>query len=171
MQNLPESYNFCGAKITTSVEKVENYLDENTFQRMFWQIPTLVHEFNHEYTGNPYLYMQKNNICDVENRYYTYFIDTNQTNLDKLSKVFPSKKIYYYIQKNNLVTFRVANYINGNSSTQNHGIFGLLDEMNAYRLGATTALRLSQYYADHKGSYDKWIIEYLQETKSVMMAY
>ncbi len=168
---LPESYNLCGVKITTSVEKVENYLNKNTFQEMLWQLSTLVHEFNHEYTGNPYLYMQKNNICDASNNYYAYFIDTHHTNLVRLSKVFPSKKIYDYIQKNNLVTFRVNTYINGNTSTQSNGIYGLLDEMNAYRVGAITLLNLSKYYIDSQGSYEKWIIEYLQETQSNMMTY
>lgn len=172
VQNMPSNYNLCGVKISFySAEKVENYLTKNTFQDILWQLPTLVHEFNHEYTGNPYQYMQKNNICDAANKYYTYFLDTNQTNLVRLSKTFPSKRIYDYIQKNNLVTFRVSTYINGNSSTQSNGIFGLLDEMNAYRTGAITLMSFSKYYMDTQGSYDKWIIEYLRNTQSNMMAY
>lgn len=172
IQKLPLKYNLCGVTITNySAEKPENYLTENTLDAMINQLPTLVHEFNHEYTSNVYQLLIKNNICDGQNDYYAYLLDTTQTILVKLSKVFPSKQIYGYIQKNNLNTFRVSNYIGGNTSTQSRGIFGLLNEYNAYRLEAMCNLNLFNYYRDTQGDYKNWFIEYLKNTESVMTAY
>ncbi|GAB4487880.1 MAG: hypothetical protein OHK0045_08930 [Raineya sp.] len=167
----PVKYNLCGSTITfSSSGSVEEYLSENSLEKMVEELPTLVHEFNHTYTSNAYPHLIKNNICD-DNDYNVYWLETNNTILVKLDKTFPSKRIYEYIRKNKLNTFRTETYINGTSSTQNEGVFGLLDEYNSYRLGAMCYLNLFQYYQDTKGDPKDWLMFYLGHTQSSMLSY
>ncbi|GIV34087.1 MAG: hypothetical protein KatS3mg031_1622 [Chitinophagales bacterium] len=168
----PEDYIICESKVSIMTSaNLDEYLEGNTLEDLIYDLPTLVHEFSHAYTGNPYPYMLKHEICDVHKEYYLYFLTPQQEFFVEITQTFPSKSLYKYIRQNGGITFRTSSYIDGNTSTQTHGIYGLLDEMNAYRLGAQTVLQLPAYFVDSGEKYEKWLINYLAHSQSGMIAY
>ncbi len=111
---------------------------------------TVVHEVCHLYTQrlaykklkeSPHLYNRNK-------RYSLFFIDTKQAVLVTQTKTFPSKEIAQIIPKE-LRTFRFATYVSPSQKsqgTQLEGVYGLLDELNAYYQGLKNSLNLYEYY-------------------------
>jgi len=101
------------------------------------EMNTAVHEGNHVYThsaGFP--------------RTLSYFICSGETVNVTWTDVFPGRDIQDAIPEN-LRTFRYKTYIvapYSSSSTQDQGIFGLLDEFNSYYQGTLASCNLLGYY-------------------------
>jgi hypothetical protein len=72
--------------------------------------------------------------------------------------IFPSRQLVTTIPSN-LITFRFDLYINGTSSTQQDGVIGLLDEMNAYYLGSRFEFDMLPVYKElYPTDYlNKWV--------------
>lgn len=111
---------------------------------------TVVHEICHLYTQRlayqklketPHLYNRNK-------RYSLFFINANKSILVTQTKTFPSKEIAQIVPKK-LRTFRFATYVSPSQKsqgTQLEGVYGLLDELNAYYQGLKNSLNLHEYY-------------------------
>lgn len=110
---------------------------------MVSELDTVVHETNHVYTDRmPYVLL--NNYRGFNYAYYT----GAETIIIKVTKTFPAREIASLIPET-LRDFRYQHYIdnnNDNQSTQQQGIFGLLDEFNSYYLGAQTGYDLRPWF-------------------------
>jgi outer membrane lipoprotein-sorting protein len=150
-------FGFCGPGeyvIITTDNAVLTYLSQRTEKGIVEDLPDVVHELTHGYVSNPYKYMQANNICPDKN-YHIYPL-ANEEILVKLTPTFPSKELAVVIPEK-YRTFRYATYIEGNTSTQSEGIYGLLDEWHAYYSGARTAFLLKAYYSKTIQKPEDWI--------------
>jgi hypothetical protein len=82
--------------------------------------------------------------------------------------IFPSGQLRNTIPSD-LITFRFKTYITGNNSTQNHGVIGLLDEMNAYYLGSQYKFDMFPVYKEMYA--DNYLNKWVQNSQSEMTAF
>ncbi len=173
-QNAPLKYNFDGVQITLGAHThFMEYIKGNTEENIIKHINTAVHEMNHGYTSvASYAHLQQNKKIkyNFEDEFYLYFINSKEKILVKLSPTFPSVKLARVIPKN-LQTFRFSTYIKGSSSTQEHGIYGLLDEMNAYYIGTRTSFLLYDYFLNERKAEGQEWLEYMQDIDGTLYAY
>lgn len=111
---------------------------------------TVVHEICHLYTQRlAYKSLQNTpHLYDRKKHYSLFFINPKQSILVTQTKVFPSKEIAQIIPKE-LRTFRFSTYVSPSQKsqgTQVEGIYGLLDELNAYYQGLKNSMNLYDYY-------------------------
>ncbi|WP_045114946.1 hypothetical protein [Microscilla marina] len=111
---------------------------------------TVVHEICHLYTQRlAYQTLRKTPHLYNRNKHYSlFFIHTQQSILVTQTQTFPSKEIAQIVPKD-LQTFRFATYISPSQKsqgTQLEGVYGLLDELNAYYQGAKNSMNLYNYY-------------------------
>ncbi|HEX3009173.1 MAG TPA: hypothetical protein VHO90_16335 [Bacteroidales bacterium] len=67
-------------------------------------------------------------------------------------------------------TFRFSTYINGNTSTQDEGVIGLLNEFHAYYLGARFTYDMLEPYKEAEGLV-KGLHYWVSHSQSIMSAY
>lgn len=111
---------------------------------------TVVHEVCHLYTQRlAYKTLQKTPAMYNRKKHYSlFFIDQKKAVLVTQTKTFPSKEIARIVPKE-LQTFRFATYISPSQTsqgTQVEGVYGLLDELNAYYQGTKNSMNLYNYY-------------------------
>jgi hypothetical protein len=82
--------------------------------------------------------------------------------------IFPSNELSETIP-NALRTFRYNTYIEGNSSTQGHGVIGLLDEFNAYYLGSKYTYEMLPAFKELFGA--DYLNQWVKHSASEMTAY
>ena len=135
--DLPQELSYTIGNSTTTTTK---YIDEYFFLDLSSKISTLrsmstnIHEVFH---GLSHVYffekMKTNYVPHDFQDITTYFYITDEIDYVSVFKgeVFPSSELDKVIPKS-LITFRYDTYITGNSSTQDEGIIGLLNEFNAY---------------------------------------
>ncbi len=114
------------------------YFDGSTEALRMDSFNVIVHEMAHGYTGE---------IAGYSSVYI--FISPVESIEVPLTDIFPSSKMVRAFPKN-LRTFRF-DYIDTDSrelGTQVQGVYGLLDEFNAYFLGTKTSYELLPYYLD-----------------------
>ena len=111
-----------------------SYLDLSSKKSTLRSMSLNVHEICHGLTATYFFKEMKNNYIphqfeDIK----SYFFISNNIKITSIfkGKVFPSIEINSMIPSE-MKTFRYDTYIEGNSSTQDEGIIGLLDEFNAY---------------------------------------
>ena len=112
---------------------------------------TVVHEVCHLYTHRlAYKALQQRpHLYHPKKHYSLFFINKDDSILVTQTKTFPSKEIAQIIPEK-LRTLRFKNYIypsQPNQGTQIEGVYGLLDELNAYYQGTKNSMNLYQYYA------------------------
>lgn len=111
---------------------------------------TVVHEVCHLYTQRlAYKTLQKTpTLYNRKKHYSLFFINEKKSILVTQTQTFPSREISKAIPEK-LRTFRFKTYIfpsQTSQGTQIEGIYGLLDEMNAYFQGTKTSMNLYKYY-------------------------
>jgi hypothetical protein len=173
-EKAPSKYKINEATITLNkAGSFMEYIDGNTEKSILKNVNTAVHESNHGYTSRmaySILTQQPDIKYKFGDDYYVYFINHQEKILVKLTPTFPSKELEKVIPKN-LQTFRFDTYIQGTSSTQQHGIYGLLDEMNAYYIGTKTSFLLYDYFANELKTEGKGWFDYMQEVDGTLYAY
>ncbi len=141
-----------------------NKLDELSVAK---KLDVVVHETCHNYAAHmawPLMQKQKKQYqCDTD--YMAIYAGNNSPLFVPITRTFPSRKIARTFT-DDIKTFRFDKYITkpigGDSAgTQVHGIYGLLDELNAYYYGFKTAHDLIPYYTAQKENIlNAWITNY-----------
>ena len=151
-----------------------HYLEGSTLTRMITSMATNVHEISHGYYHqNTFRYASENNLrLTWDNAEGFIYISPEKSFFISFPKkyLFPSSELKQVIPQS-LITFRFDTYINGNTSTQQDGVFGLLNEMNAYYLGSRLNYDMLDAYKTAQGSDTKGLIEWIKNSQSEMTAY
>jgi hypothetical protein len=129
-----------GGELTTSrPAPVFHYLKKNTRLELLREMSTNVHEIGHGFAGHAaHDYARRNGIAlRMDDVSMLLYMDPYRMHflLFPREKLFPSRELARNIPAERR-TFRFELYINGNNSTQAHGIFGLLEELWAYYIGS-----------------------------------
>ena len=136
---------------------------------------TVVHEINHGYTGLLALNEMANKKLTklAGKRASFFFINANQQILVPHTTTFPSKLIANNV-KLGFRNFRYDEYITSTNTilgTQQSGVYGLMDEWNAYYQDTRTNYELYDYFlAETKQMPADWA-RYLGQVNGVFYAY
>lgn len=146
------------------------FLDASDYESALISMSTNVHEIGHAYGGLLHYAELMSCNCtktiefeDIQQGFYhapgeEYWIEIEE------EYIFPSNELSETISYD-LQTFRYDTYIEGNSSTQAHGVIGLLDELNAYYLGSKYQYDMLPVYKEVFGSdyLDRWVMHSASE--------
>jgi hypothetical protein len=133
---------------------------------------TVVHETCHVYAARMAYILNKNKPnSNIDNCYVFYTGESNI--LVGRTKSFPSREMANLVPEN-FRDFRYAEYVTDDSqyqSTQQFGVYGLLDEFNAYYQGTQTSYDLLPWYKDYANQdVDVWL-KYIQSIDSTYPAH
>lgn len=178
--NAPTEVNFNDGTAKYSFKsnknKITEFLEGNTEKEIRMSIGTLVHEFCHGYTSSllRYQLLEERQIPLVlGNNCQTYYIGGNANIIIKKAQTFPTREIASSISES-LRTFRFKLYVDSESpylGTQIDGIYGLLNEFNAYYHGIKASVDLYPYYRDNLGpDPEKWV-DYFIDVNGQYFAY
>ncbi|OHD54660.1 MAG: hypothetical protein A2Y33_02450 [Spirochaetes bacterium GWF1_51_8] len=175
LDNYPEEIELGDSKISISGGgSYKDYVEGGKLSEQIESLPTVVHEMNHAFTGRyGYLILQKTGGYDGDRTYYTFCIDENEAVLVDFGKTFPCKKLKDVIPAA-LRTSRFETYIypaDEYMSTQQDGVFGLLDEYNAYYHDAMTVYSLFDFYHDEMKQDDATWTTYVGLCAGTYLAY
>lgn len=136
------------------------YMSGKKLMEIIQDLTVVVHEFNHAYTHRFGFLCKAENVTDFnDDTYGSFFIEGGNSINMKYTQTFPSSKIRKIIP-DNLHTFRFETYIypsSENLGTQQSGIYGLLDELNAYRHTMRTAMDFIECYeSEPQQSPENW---------------
>ena len=172
----PTSYTFGDIKIdlgnfTDFMEYIDGFEEKDIIR----SLGTVVHEISHGYTFRMhYQYRQKTNqIGDLTAIYSLIYQNPNQQTLIKHSPTFPSREMVKAFPEN-LRTPRFSTYIStkeDHQSTQQSGIYGLLDEWNAYYLDTRVAFNLLAYYQNETSKKPEDWLSFMEGVDGVFYAY
>jgi hypothetical protein len=172
---LPEKFS-----VKTDMGTLSSYKSGSTLQFMhegdkvscLMNIETDVHEVNHMITSAyPYEYCRiHNRVLTEKNMYYFYIGKGNDTVLFSNVDFFPSQNIISEIP-DTIRTFRFSTYIEGDLSTQDDGLLGLLDEYNSYHHSMTTTWELRNAYLTGSKDKVKGYITWMGSLNTLVQAY
>ena len=136
---------------SVSVSKTDfsSYLRGTAPAQIAESLNTAVHEICHGYTGllaYPAKEAAGIGAC-ASGTYFSYYIGGTESILVKQTPVFPTREMAASIPAR-MHTLRFPTYVlaSGNLGAQVNGIYGLLDELNAYYHGTKTAFDLLTFY-------------------------
>ena len=145
---------------TVSDQDFVHLIGGNDERACLASLNTIVHEDNHTlhtFFGREVLKNKFGSFSDVFYSYDYFYLANGAFTLMKKTKTFPSKEMIPTIPER-LRTFRFPDYIDTSNelqSTQNEGIYGLLDEFNSYYQGTKVEFDLLGYY-EKKGKAATW---------------
>jgi len=128
-----------------------SWVNEMTDAGVRNSLNTIVHETVHGITHSwAYVLLQKedSSLYQFRDNYSAFYLSEDEIYLVRHGKVFSSNEISKSIPKS-LRTFRYKPYIapkNNRLGSQVQGVYGLMDEWNAYYHGTNTAYNLNNYY-------------------------
>ena len=172
--DLPQELSYTIGNSTTTTTK---YIDEYFFLDLSSKISTLrsmstnIHEVFHGLSHVYFFEKMKTNYVPHDFKdITTYFYITDDIDYVSVFKgeVFPSSELDKVIPKS-LITFRYDTYITGNSSTQDEGIIGLLNEFNAYYHDSKFTFDMLPIYKTIFP--DDYLMEWVMDLQSVMTAF
>ncbi len=162
--------------LTISVKKPVNtfhYLSGKNRAELLLSMSTNVHEISHAFfRANSLKYAKEEGIQlnwdNAEGFIYLtpsdhYFVSVPRNIL------FPSKKLAAVIPLK-MKTFRFETYIKGNTSTQDEGIIGLLNEFHAYYLGSRYTFEMLDAYKISDGNV-KGFHHWVSHSQSTMSSF
>ncbi len=147
----PQQHNFNG-KIFNE-DKVADFMEfvkGNTEIEIASSLNTVIHEMCHAYTRRlRYEFVEKENIgnWNEDDTFYAYFLDAKTKVLVKQTDVFFTSEIRDIIPEH-LHTLRYKTYIESNPDLECefNGVYGLLNEFNAYYQGTKASVDLYHFY-------------------------
>ena len=169
------------AKLTNGTTSESNkpagtfsYLRGSGRTEIILSMSTNVHEIGHGYYHqNVFRYANENNLqLDWDNADgFIYLSQGKSFYLSFPAKyLFPSAELKASIPVS-LRTFRFDTYIDGNTSTQEDGVLGLLNEMHAYFLGSRFTYDMLDAYKSAEASESDGLIEWVSSISSEMTAF
>lgn len=144
----------CKAYMPEQTAFLEAYSDESVNQmatgdslaEFLLELPTVIHEANHYYNGTK---------APSFNKTRYYYKNATEKFVVDVFPVFPSSEINYVAPvEDRKKIFRYKTYITSNTphlDSRVNGIFGLMEEMNAYYHSMKTSLALYDYYKANYG--------------------
>lgn len=150
---------FYGGQSVSGDDDFTAWIHGNSEQEVVKSLNTVVHEMDHGYTGRLYLkLLQEANKPAGDGHYSAFYLGDGETRLVPHSDVFVTAEINpEYPEK--LVTSRYETYVHPsepNMGSQQNGVYGLLDEWNAYYNGTRTSFDLYGYYRDQRNDAAGW---------------
>lgn len=140
---MPGQYDFVSLY---SDESVNRMAKGDSLSEYLLELPTVIHEANHHYNG-------EKGPSTTKTRYY-YTTGAEKFVVD-LFPVFPSSEINAFAPvADRKKLFRYGTYITSNTpylDSRVNGIFGLLEEMNAYYHSMRSSLSLFSYFKNNTG--------------------
>lgn len=177
LADTPTKFNIGGTQITMSREQSPSeWLNERTEEGIIESLNTVVHETMHGFTSRyAYVMLEKDPVDGYKfgDSYSAFYLDKDEIYLVKHSEVFTSNKLKSQIPKA-LRTFRFNPYIiprDNNLGSQVQGIYGLMDEWNAYYHGTKTAYDLFEYYRQKANDNNKVYLEHVSNLAGTYFAY
>lgn len=176
LAKLPTKYKLNGMTITTGEPtKPEAWLSGRTAEDIRKSLNTVVHESLHNFTSYyPYqiLSNEPSHGYNFEDSYSAFLIEGSNIVLVKHTEAYNSNELKKDIPKA-LRTFRYDPYITPkrNIGSQKQGIYGLLDEFNAYYRGTLISYNLFPAYQETARDNPSIYLDYMQNMSSIRMAY
>jgi hypothetical protein len=177
-QELPSevSCNLAGGGRISSRKTVDTfyYLKSKSKTELLSDMGTNVHEIAHAYFHlNVFQFAQENKL----------FLNWN--NIEGFIYLFPDQNFYLSFPKDVLFpagelsseipdsfrTFRYETYIGGNTSTQEYGIIGLIDELHAYYLGSRFEYEMLEAFKIAEESDIHGFFEWVRSVQSNLSAF
>jgi hypothetical protein len=152
---LPTEFVVGNSLITISKGSGGIFITGSKIRNILSSLSTFVHETYHGLSGN-YHWSQPEKIPAGHTQgdsYYSYYLGNGDFIIARVTTIFHSSEMASQIP----AELRFPNfdmYINttfDNLCTQHHGVFGLLEEFNAYYWSTKCALDLLGYYDDEAG--------------------
>ena len=135
------------------------YLSGSGLFEVLGSLNTVVHEMCHGFTSRmPYVLLQRSGRYRSGN-FSAFYIDTKRCVLVRHTKTFPSA-VFRRMIPAALRKYRYPTYIypsSENLGTQVHGIYGLMDEWNAYYHGTMTSVRIVDRFLRMRPSVRVWM--------------
>jgi hypothetical protein len=133
-----------------------------------------VHEIAHGYFDqNVFRYLRDNNMKMTQGDIcgFIYISPSRSFYISFPRKaMFPSHDLGEDIPKE-LRTYRFGTYIEGNTSTQDDGVIGLLNELHAYYLGSKYCFDMLEPYKTAAGEDAAGLFQWVTNTQSTMSAF
>lgn len=176
LEALPTNYKLNRTTVTTGKPtKPEVWLSGSTAEDVRGSLNTVVHESLHNFTSYyAYQMLSENPPRDFDfgDSYSAFMIDGDNIVLVKHSEVYNGNELKRDIPKE-LRTFRYDPYITprSNVGSQKQGIYGLLDEFNAYYRGTLISYKLFPLYKELAEEKPGAYLDYIQNMSSIRMAY
>jgi hypothetical protein len=148
------------------------WIDGASEQEIVKSLNTVVHEMDHAYTGKLYLKALQETGRAADGDYSAFYLGDGETRLVRHTGVFLTREIDSMYPKK-LVTERYATYVHPSTpdmGSQQDGIYGLLDEWNAYYHGTRTSADLYDYYRERRDDAEGWR-EFFADYYSTYYAY
>ena len=148
----PQQYSFGNTTITLG-EKTNFliYVTGDSDKDIIKSLNTLVHEMCHAFTSTlVYQYLQEQNIenFNFDDHYFLFYVDNQKSILVPRTKVFRTNEIHESIpEKLQTMRYKIYIYPSSEIGSQIDGIYGLLNELNAYYHGTRTTLDFLDYYS------------------------
>ncbi len=152
------------------------FVDGGNEQGIVGSLNTVVHEICHGYTQRcAYVALQKrhDDLSVVDREYSLFYIDTARVILVRHTKVFRTMEIQSDIPQR-FRTSRFSTYIYPSRKqlgAQVHGVYGLLDEWNAYYHGTRTAVELLRYYREKARESPTVWLDYFSDVDGTLHAH
>jgi hypothetical protein len=166
----PTSY---GGQSNSGDDDFTAWIHGHSEQDIVKSLNTVVHEMDHGYTGRLYLkLLQEANEPVGDGTYSAFYLGGGETKLVRHTHVFVTSKINEDFPKK-LVTSRYETYVHPSErdlGSQQNGVYGLLDEWNAYYNGTQTSFDLYGYYRDKRNNAAGWA-EFFADYYSTYYAY
>ena len=176
LSKLPKKFKINQTTITTgSITKPERWLSGNSPEDIRTSLNTVIHESSHSFTSYyGYQMLSENPPKDYQfgDDYSAFLINTQDITLLKHTEIFNSNELKKDIPKE-LRTFRFNPYITpkSNLGSQKQGIYGLLDEYNAYYQGILMSYRLFPVYQEMGENDPSAYHDYIQNMSSDRLAF
>lgn len=162
-----------GGQTVSGDDDFTKWLDGDSEREIVKSMNTLVHEMDHGYNGRVYLKLLKDEGLSVESGdYSSFYLGNREAKLVKHTDIFITKEINSIFPQK-LITGRYETYVYPSEEimgSQKEGVYGLLDELNAYYNGTKTAFDFYDYYKEKNNTPEGWS-EYLSDFHGTYYAY
>ncbi|MBN1798304.1 MAG: hypothetical protein JW822_06990 [Spirochaetales bacterium] len=169
---LPEEFIIGNSRITIGKGSGSTFLTGSDIRSLLSCVSTFVHEIYHAFSGY-YHWSQPDKIPAGHkpgDRYYSYYLGNGEVLIVKITRGFYTVEIAPHIPEE-LRFSDYGMYINTTAkmlASQQYGVFGLLEEWNAYYWSTKCALDLLGYYEDEAGSDSGLWISFFNEVYSTL---